>query len=257
MSRIFVLLQQTIAMKYLSAFYTLLLCCSQLFCQEDSTNRTDNSGKKQGKWIIIGSDLPDSGVMPSGKVEEGNFVDDQKTGAWIRYSKDGKTPNALIYYAVNPATNTSNRIAFFSFKYAYNGVAIVEPFQGDCSEKANQIVRFESGEIKEITYYDNDCQEACLVVAMDSAALQELPYFEITNSFVKKIETPPINAKSTIQSNLNGYYLIDDHHSFFQLGYFKNGQLITGKECVLDENMSLLHVRIIQKGIYQCSYLLE
>lgn len=234
-----------------------LVFASQLLGQTDTLNQKDASGKKQGKWIVYGADVVDSGVAPTGKVEEGIYVADQKIGPWIRYDKDGKTPNAIIYYAENSAGNNSNRIAFFQYRYTENGIAIVEPFPGDCAVKANQIIRYETGVIKEVTCYNTDCQESILVVAMDSISLTELPYFEITTSFIKKNEVGSVVSGNLINQPLNGFYLIDYNHTTFQMGLFKNGKLWNGKECILDENMNLISARLFLKGVYSNSYLLN
>lgn len=53
----------------------------------------DTQGRKQGYFIIYGKDAPDKTEYPAeGKVEEGNYKDDRKTGEWIVYHPDGVTP---------------------------------------------------------------------------------------------------------------------------------------------------------------------
>jgi len=72
-------------------YITCLLFFSNGFGQ-DTLNRVDANGKKQGHWIYYGKDRPESGVPLEGKVMEGNYIDDRKEGVWIRYNLDGVTP---------------------------------------------------------------------------------------------------------------------------------------------------------------------
>lgn len=69
--------------------------------QDGKINVTDAQGKKQGKWIYYGKDRPESGIPPTGKVEEGKYVDDRKEGIWIKYHIDGKTPSLKGNYVNN------------------------------------------------------------------------------------------------------------------------------------------------------------
>lgn len=55
------------------------------------TGYTDANGK-QGYWIIYGKDAPEKGYPSEGKIEEGNYKDDNKIGVWIFYHADGVTP---------------------------------------------------------------------------------------------------------------------------------------------------------------------
>lgn len=56
-----------------------------------ATNQKDALGK-QGLWIIYGKDMPEKNYPPEGKIEEGHYKDDKKTGEWIMYHTDGITP---------------------------------------------------------------------------------------------------------------------------------------------------------------------
>lgn len=59
---------------------------------QDVINQKSSDGKKQGKWIYFGKDCPETGTPPTGKVEEGKYIDDRKEGFWIKYYTDGVTP---------------------------------------------------------------------------------------------------------------------------------------------------------------------
>ena len=74
----------------LSSFFTVQ--ASPITDQDGKVNVTDEKGRKQGRWVFLGKDRPDSGVPATGKVEEGKYVDDRKEGIWIKYHTDGITP---------------------------------------------------------------------------------------------------------------------------------------------------------------------
>lgn len=237
----------------------IFICC--LFqilhatAQLDSINQKDASGLRQGKWILLGSDVPEAGVTSTGIAEEGSYLNNQKIGAWKRYDKNGTTPNALIYYAYNANGNTSNRVGIFPYKYDSDGHLLVLPYPGKCPTKANTKRFNEKGELIELTEYDSLCNESLIVSAMDSSSIAQLPYFEIPMSFKKTIENGNVGYRKLSMKEQNGSYLIDFDHRVFQTGTFKNGELWNGKECVLDESMNLLSARVFSNGKYIASYL--
>jgi antitoxin component YwqK of YwqJK toxin-antitoxin module len=57
--------------------------------QQDNINKTDEQGRKQGKWIILGKDRPSKGYPDENKIEEGNYKDNRKEGVWTVYYPDG------------------------------------------------------------------------------------------------------------------------------------------------------------------------
>ena len=66
-----------------------------------SQNLKDKNGRRTGKWVFKGSDIPNSGIPKDGKVEEGYFVDGRKEGIWIKYHPDGKTVSLKGHYTTN------------------------------------------------------------------------------------------------------------------------------------------------------------
>lgn len=73
----------------------------QFFSPIFSQNLRDEKGKRTGKWVFRGSDMPNSGISKDSKVEEGYFVNGRKEGLWIKYHKDGKTISLKGNYSNN------------------------------------------------------------------------------------------------------------------------------------------------------------
>ena len=84
------------------------------FSQSDTLNQIDVNGKKQGYWILYGSDKPQDGWCDSCKIEEGNYLNNRKSGGWIKYYMDGATPKSKAGYILG-------RPSGFYIKYYPNG----------------------------------------------------------------------------------------------------------------------------------------
>jgi len=89
-------------LKNLIHILTILLSCGSVFSQNDTTNRIDNNGMKQGYWIYYGKDRPQKGYPDTCKIEEGRYVNDRKEGLWRRYNMDGSIRIEAVYHNNRP-----------------------------------------------------------------------------------------------------------------------------------------------------------
>src|ERR1700748_41354 len=64
---------------------------------KDTTNFTDDAGKKQGKWVILGKDAHKPDYKDDQKVEEGRYVDSKKTGIWKEYYPNTNIKSVITY----------------------------------------------------------------------------------------------------------------------------------------------------------------
>lgn len=85
------------------------LIATTTWCQSDTINQKDLDGKRQGYWIFYGKDRPEAGYPDTGKIEEGRYVDNRKTGLWIKYHKDGITPRLKGEYINNRPNGHYNK----------------------------------------------------------------------------------------------------------------------------------------------------
>jgi len=81
---------------------TSVLVGASIAWSEFSKNYVDDSGKKQGYWVITGSMVDDSTYDLDSKVEEGNFTDNLKTGKWVKYYASGEIRSEITYEANRP-----------------------------------------------------------------------------------------------------------------------------------------------------------
>jgi antitoxin component YwqK of YwqJK toxin-antitoxin module len=70
---------------------------------KDTINRVDETGKKQGKWIVYGKHRPGECFAPDQKVEEGKYSDNKKTGIWIDYHCNGKMKSRFTFVNGRPS----------------------------------------------------------------------------------------------------------------------------------------------------------
>lgn len=229
----------------LLAEFCLLIGMS--FGQKD-LNQKDSLGRKQGEWILLGIDVPESGVVSGGIAESGVFCNDQKIGPWKRYDKDGETVNALVYHKIDPATGKSVRTAIFPNKYFGNGSPELLHYPGKCDSKANAIRYNPDGTINEIIEMDSLGNEELIIRAMTLEEMNALSYFQTTDAMLpsKSVTNPLFSPEN---NKFSGYFLLEYQHQLFQLGLFENGRLVEGKQCLLDENMQLIDAIIITKGV--------
>ena len=65
-------------------------------------NVTDETGKKQGQWVITNASKRLPGYTPDQKVEEGEYKDSKKVGVWITYYSNGQKKNEITYVSGRP-----------------------------------------------------------------------------------------------------------------------------------------------------------
>ncbi|MDX2360848.1 MAG: hypothetical protein QNK23_08585 [Crocinitomicaceae bacterium] len=81
--------------------------------QNDTINQLDENDLKQGYWIYYGKDRPESDYPDDGIIEEGSYLDDRKTGRWIKYYSNGAVKATGEY--------TNNRPSCTWIKYYPDG----------------------------------------------------------------------------------------------------------------------------------------
>lgn len=70
--------------------------------KNDTINRIDVSNLKQGHWMYFGKDKRLPGYTEEQLVEEGEFLNNRKTGIWKKYFANGKMQNEITYQNSRP-----------------------------------------------------------------------------------------------------------------------------------------------------------
>jgi antitoxin component YwqK of YwqJK toxin-antitoxin module len=88
----------------------LILCCTVELLQSqsweifgsDTINKIDVNGKKQARWILMGKHKPGTCYKADQKVEEGKYLDNRKTEAWVEYYCNSNVKNKLTFVNGRP-----------------------------------------------------------------------------------------------------------------------------------------------------------
>jgi antitoxin component YwqK of YwqJK toxin-antitoxin module len=117
---------------------TTLLAQSQTWevINNDTCNRIDMDGKKQGKWILLGKHKPGTCYKPDQEVEKGLYQDNRKTGVWVEFYCNGNMKNKLTFANGRP-----------------DGYAIMYGENGKITEEGNWKINKWVGNYK--LYYEN------------------------------------------------------------------------------------------------------
>lgn len=258
--------------------------------QGGETNKVDSQGRKQGKWIYLGKDRPESGFPVNGKIEEGPYLDDRKEGVWIKYHNDGVTPKLKGEYHNNRPSGKYTKLypdgtireigSFERNKYSdslkrfhENGVLEYEADFND-SGKEQGVVKyyypngqeefvFESQNGiptgKATRYYENgDIKEIIYYSADGSIERSEQremknPIVNVVDPGVSKEAAPRVTNPRTkgTRFQTNGYNKVyNDNDEIWQDGDFRNGRLWDGKVYEYDSDGILLKVKVFKKGVY-------
>lgn len=247
-------------------------------------------GKKQGKWIYLGKDRPDSGYPADGKIEEGSYVDDRKEGEWIKYHNDGETPKLKGMYENNRPSGpyvkywpdgkvreegnfTKNKYQGTLKRYHKNGVLEYEAdYSPDGKEQGTVKYYYANGQEefvyeaqngiptgKAVRYYENgDIKEVIFYSA--SGKVEQSEQREMVSAPVNHVdpeqskeEAPKIATPRTKGAPFkpNGYNKVyNENDEISQDGEFRNSRLWDGKVYVYDSDGILLKVKVFKKGVY-------
>lgn len=85
----------------------------ELFSNKDTINFIDQTGKKQGKWILMGKHKPGNCFTLNQKAEEGAYKENRKAGHWIEYYCNGNKKNNIEF--------TNGRPDGYAILYYENG----------------------------------------------------------------------------------------------------------------------------------------
>jgi antitoxin component YwqK of YwqJK toxin-antitoxin module len=103
---------------------------------KDTINLIDNTGKKQGKWILMGKHKPNTCYAANQKAEEGAYKENRKAGNWMEYYCNGKPKNNIPFVNGRP-----------------DGYAIMYYENGNKKEEGNWKINKWVGNYN--SYYDN------------------------------------------------------------------------------------------------------
>ncbi len=212
--------------------YIVIFLCSGLALNSqtyeiignDTLNKIDGEGKKQGKWILFGRHKPGTCYQNEQKVEEGKYADNRKTGTWVEFYCNGNMRNKLTFvngrpdgYAImfhengkiSEEGNWKNNRWVGNYKLYYENGQVQHEFvfspngkregaqkyyydNGQLAIEGNFANGKESGVIKE--YYENGDVKAEKNYADGNVDLASIKEFQPKKPIAKRSEDPAENA---------------------------------------------------------------
>ena len=213
---------------------------------KDTLNVTDSTGMKQGHWLFFGQDFPNSGVGDMEVLEEGDYVNNQRSGIWYRYGAGGKI-KAVMQYVLDPKTKTGVRSQFYYYTYHTNGSIKRKPVIGKCTTASDFYLYDETGVLIEAEHFDADCATTLKLQRIQKGELDSIEIFKLNNQFTE-VADPTASTDTWQQFDQTGEYCVDYNHRVFRIGTFVNGELIEGREFHVDEMMRPQRVRYFAGG---------
>ncbi len=72
--------------------------CNFEIRDNDTVNRINCNGDKQGKWVVLKTTVIKAGEQASSvKFESGFYINNKEEGFWKRYYPDGKVKDSVNY----------------------------------------------------------------------------------------------------------------------------------------------------------------
>lgn len=183
----------------------------------DTINHKDSLGKKQGYWKIYAHMLNEPVYKPEEVIEEGNYLNDRKTGLWIKYYPGGKIKSKISY-------QNGKVYGFFEVYYS-NG----------CMEESGELT---NGYMKLQIRYLPNCGDSIKGEVIKKDTLQKFVKYSHSQIYPENLTTKKdsVFEVPVVNDSTNGYTKIYDKNKNILLdGYFENGKLKEGKHYVYDE----------------------
>lgn len=270
---------------------TLFLFCFAVFLNaqpavtNDTLNQTDSLGKRQGYWKCTAemkkrNDFP----SPQSIIEEGSYLNGQKTGSWITYYPNGNVHIRMVYernrgngpatlyfengkiqetgtwkgtrwigeYKLYYENDTLRQHFFFDSMGRRHGIQYAWWSNGKLMYESPHVNGKQEGWTKEFYEDGNPKSKVFYVngyVATDSVAKNypPLPPRKIPDPRPR----PPVPPAPPEKNFCDGYAtLYNSNQQIAKRGTFKNCKLVEGEERLYDANGLLMQIRMYRDGKY-------
>jgi antitoxin component YwqK of YwqJK toxin-antitoxin module len=252
---------------------------------EDEPGKTDESGRKQGHWIVKGKHKPQKNYPPEDKIEEGDYKDSRRNGEWT-FFHIGNVPKLKTTFVNNKASGKY-------IKYHTNGNLKEEGEYRMGRQVGGQTQYFEDGKVKRKQTYNSVGKPVGKVVEYhsngevaleanidpktmkrtsavwkneDGSVKREVKYgpdgrpTDVKEGVVKQkavvgegqAASKPVGTvtKDGKPFNPDGFNMLYKNDELYQVGKFKAGRLWEGKFYKYDADGLLLKIEKYKGGKY-------
>ena len=229
----------------------------------DSFNKRDVNNQKQGWWKILNDDGKYKGYEANQLVEEGEYVDNKKTGVWTKYYPNGNKKHELTF--ANNIANGYAKIYYRSGQLQEEGIWKMNKWQGQYKyyhesgtlkydwnynasgkREGQQKYFHENGVLLYLGDWKGGKEAGELVEYYDDGSIKSKRYFDAGNVIpektvnlvagkefdenVKKYSGKPAPKKLERGEFVDGYNkLMNPDGTVSKEGIFKDKRLIDGK----------------------------
>lgn len=272
---------------------TLSIQCS--FAQagtsaQDTLNRTDEMGRKQGFWKVTAPNADKPGYTDGQLIEEGRYTNSKRIGLWKRYWPNGKVMSEVTYQMGRPrgeyktfyptgkveeqgSWDLDRNTGKFQRWHPNGQLAQDFTFTPDGVRDGEQKYYHENGQLAVQVNVDHGKEDGTLKRYTADGQLQQVAEFndgviDAANSrYIRpvpkadevkvdpKAEPAPVvtpeESTNAVTFRENGYNTLYDRQlRISQQGEFKLGRLWDGKRYSYDRNGILQRIQIFKKGRY-------
>ena len=209
------------------------------------------------------------------KLEEGNYIDNQKDGLWKSYFSDGKIKHEITYikgaakgYAKMYYSNGNIReegtwnescwTGDYRYYYPNGQIAYEWRYNQHGKREGEQKYYYENGNIKYNGNWENGHVKTSVEVYDSLGTFVQSRVYE-NGTFAESVKTKPADPELTSPPiNNNTSHLLFNgtgEHTIYRLdmqidekGYYEKGKLIKGEKYIYDEQGKLRQIRIYEKG---------
>jgi len=257
---------------------------------QDTLNRVDEMGRKQGYWKFVAPESEKPGYPNGALVEEGRYTNSKRIGVWRRYWPNGTVMSEITYQFGRPRgeyktyypngkveeqgswdldRNTGKFLRYhpngkLAQDFVFNAYGVRDGEQKYFHENGQLAVLVsveegrEDGTLKRYTA-DGQLQQVAqfddgVINAANSKYIRSVPKAEDVKVDPKAPAAPVVTAAETTNAvafRENGYNTLYDRQlRISQQGEFQHGRLSDGKRYTYDGNGILTRIQIYKDGRY-------
>jgi antitoxin component YwqK of YwqJK toxin-antitoxin module len=256
---------------------------------QDTLNKVDANGKKQGYWRVLANPSTHVGYSPGQVVEEGAYYGNRRIGVWKRFWPNGNLKSEITYKMGRPlgkyttyypngkveedgSWELDRNVGAFK-RYHTNGKLAQDfNFNEFGLRNGKQKYYHETGQLAVEVDIKDGKEDGTLKRYYANGDLHQVAEFNggVINSAnskylkpVKRVEAPPQTAKAApsvsseektneaIRFKRNGYNtLYDKELRISQSGEFRDGRLFNGKRYKYDQKGELAKIEMYVEGRY-------
>ncbi|MCE3228913.1 MAG: repeat variant [Bacteroidetes bacterium] len=220
--------------------YDALNAQSYEIYNNDTINRVDIDGKKQGKWAVFGKMKPGTCYKENQIIEKGLYKDNRKTGIWSDFYCNGSYRSILNFVNGRP-----------------DGEALMYHDNGIISEKG---IWKNNHWVGPCTYFDDSGKVEHQFVFNSHGkreGVQAIKICDFGETNFGCIKESGISSQLSCDTSRKGPMVLNGKQKLYNKnkqitkdGVFKDNKFMDGKAYIYDDNAVLKRIAVYKNGVY-------